>query len=75
MVTDKNLFSRIINYMPHSDSVQTQLEDFCTECLAGVLQTDQQLLQDFVWEVLQIEDDTRFRVNTQQHYLQKEKRV
>lgn len=45
----------------------TPREDFFTEVLAGVLQSDQQLLNDYAREVLKLPED-QFSLTTQARY-------
>lgn len=59
------VFKRLLNLYRKSDSLKTPMEDFCTECLAGILQSDSKLLQDFALKILKIESDTPFRISTQ----------
>ncbi|SOC13446.1 PD-(D/E)XK nuclease superfamily protein [Ureibacillus xyleni] len=63
-----NIFERLLQlYKIQKRSEKTPLEDFVTELVAGILQTDQQLLDRFVNEVLQIEGDG-FKVDSQVRY-------
>lgn len=60
-----NIFERLLQlYKLQSQSGKTPLEDFVTELVAGILQTDQQLLDCYVNEVLLI-DGTGFEVESQ----------
>lgn len=60
-----NIFERLLQlYKIQNNSGKTPLEDFVTELLAGVLQTDQQLLDRFVNEVLLI-DGVAYKVDSQ----------
>jgi len=64
-----NIFERLLGlYKIQNTSGKTPLEDFVTELLAGVLQSDQQLLDKFVNEVLRIEG-TGFKIESQSLYL------
>jgi len=62
------IFSRLLNLYKKGDSLKTPMEDFCTECLAGILKSDQQLLNDFVKEVLGIDIEEKFYLKTQAVY-------
>jgi hypothetical protein len=60
-----NIFERLLQlYKKQKNIEKTPLEDFVTEVLVGVLQTDQQLLDCFVNEVLLI-DGADFKVDSQ----------
>ncbi|MEX0772360.1 MAG: hypothetical protein WD038_04285 [Balneolales bacterium] len=48
-----SLFARLLKLYGNG-STNRPTEDFCTECLAGILQSDQSLLNEFVWQVLNI---------------------
>jgi hypothetical protein len=63
-----NIFERLLRlYKVHKESGKTPLEDFVTEVLAGILQTNQSLRDSFVNEVLLIEG-SNFKVSTQIRY-------
>jgi hypothetical protein len=60
-----NIFERLLQlYKIQNNSGKTPLEDFVTELLAGILLTDQQLLDRFANEVLLI-DGVDFKVDSQ----------
>lgn len=48
------------------------MEDFCTECLVGILRSDLELLEEFSKNLLNIESDTPFNVSTQRTFYSKE---
>ena len=62
------VYKRLLNLYGSGNSLRTPKEDFCTECLAGILESDQSLLNDFVTSVLGIRVDENFRVETQKVY-------
>lgn len=62
------VYNRLLNLYGSGNSLRTPKEDFCTECLAGILESDQSLLNDFVTSVLKIRVDENFRVETQKVY-------
>lgn len=57
-------------YCKSGDSA-TPEEDFCTECLAGIMESDSELLPDFVKDILKIESDSLFKVTTQRTFCSK----
>ena len=61
-----NVFSNLLYLYGKNGAVKTPTEDFCTECLAGVLNSDQDLLNKFVMEVLNIQAEENFTVLTQE---------
>ncbi|WP_223588948.1 PD-(D/E)XK nuclease family protein [Neobacillus bataviensis] len=64
-----DIFERLLQlFKIQNNSGKTPLEDFVTELLAGVLQTDQQLLDRFVNEVLLI-DGVDFTVDSQVFFI------
>lgn len=63
-----SMFSSLLKLFRSSNALKTPMEDFCTECLAGILKSDQKLLNDFVNEVLGIESKDTFHLKTQATY-------
>ncbi|EIT86256.1 hypothetical protein A374_06641 [Fictibacillus macauensis ZFHKF-1] len=60
-----SIFSRLLQlYKVKNKTGKTPLEDFITEVLAGILQSNQQLLDSFVNDVLHIEG-SNFKVESQ----------
>jgi len=51
-----------------SGASSTPVEDFCTECLAGILRSDDELLEEFAKTVLKIDSETPFKVSTQRTF-------
>lgn len=63
-----NAFKRLLNLYQKSGKDRTPTEDFCTECLSGILESDRELLDRFVKEVLNIPSGEPFRLFTQETY-------
>jgi hypothetical protein len=63
-----NIFERLLRlYKLNSKSGKTPLEDYMTEVLAGVLESNPTLLDSFVRDVLRVEG-TNYRVSSQEYY-------
>lgn len=63
-----SVYNRLLKLYGRGDSSRTPKEDFCTECLAGILESDQSLLNDFVKSVLGIHIEEDFFLSTQEVY-------
>ncbi|MDR9367307.1 MAG: PD-(D/E)XK nuclease family protein [Balneolaceae bacterium] len=63
------VYNRLLNLYGSGDSLRTPMEDFCTECLAGILSSSQDLLNEFVDEILNIPSNENFKLYTQKRYI------
>jgi len=66
------VFSNLLRLYRKNGASATPEEDFCTECLAGILRSDSNLLKDFIQDILKIDSDSRFKVTTQRTFYTKE---
>lgn len=62
------VFGHLLSLYRKNGASSTPEEDFCTECLAGILRSDPKLLSDFIQEILKIESDAIFKVTTQRTF-------
>ena len=68
LMKSTNLFSRIIKYKSRKESKRTAFEDFCTECLAGILESDPHLQRSFIRDVVWIPESEHYQLKTQKYY-------
>jgi len=62
-----NIFSRLL-HLYRANGLKTPLEDFTTEILVGILSKNQEILNCFVNEVLEIPGDN-FLIGSQEHFI------
>lgn len=67
-----SVFNNLLYLYKKSGASTTPMEDFCTECLAGILRSEDEILYDFIRQVLQIKSDSIFKVSTQRTYYTKD---
>lgn len=70
----ETIFTRLLKNYRRPIYLRTPQEDFCTECLAGILRSDRDLQCSFINEVLKlsIEPDEFVTIRTQKNYIDDE---
>ena len=63
-----NLFNDLLSLYKKSRGSNTPTEDYCTECLAGILRSNTELLNEFAETVLKIDNSGKINVFTQRSY-------
>lgn len=63
-----NLFNDLLSLYKKSGASNTPTEDYCTECLAGILRSESHILKQFAQKVLFIDTTDTFKIYTQRGY-------
>jgi len=62
-----SLFNQLLRLRKHYE-YRTPLEDFTTEILAGVLNSNHEIKRKFIQDFLQIKEDDEYTIQTQSRY-------
>lgn len=65
------VFSQLLSMYKKNGASATPKEDFCTECLAGILRSDHELLEEFAKSVLKIKYESPLKVSAQRTFYSK----
>lgn len=63
-----SVFSNLLHLYKKNGASNQPTEDFCTECLAGILKSDPLLSADFARRILKLKSETPFNVSTQRTF-------
>lgn len=67
-----SVFNNLLHLYKTNGASNQPTEDFCTECLAGILRSDHKLFKEFVNQILQLPADEPYKIYTQRTYYTEE---
>lgn len=66
------VFENLLGLYKRGESLKTPMEDFCTEALSGILNSDPVILQQFTDDILELPSEEKYHLKTQQSYFNRE---